>query len=205
MDLKRADGTLYLAGDYKMEDINEDGIINAKDMQVIGSPLPDFYGGFGTRLNFTGIELSMLFTYSYGNDVYNLFNQHLSSMSDLSVPVAAAKGRWISETLPGKGELPRAAYNDPSGNFNASNKWVEDGSYLKLKTLSLAYDIPLKKRSGFLKGLKVFANCNNLFTVTGYSGLDPEVFLSNDPMLRGVDTGGAPNPRSYVFGVNISL
>ena len=158
-------------------------------MQVIGSPLPDFYGGFGTRLNFTGIELSMLFTYSYGNDVYNLFNQHLSSMSDLSVPVAAAKGRWISETLPGKGELPRAAYNDPSGNFNASNKWVEDGSYLKLKTLSLAYDIPLKKRSGFLKGLKVFANCNNLFTVTGYSGLDPEVFLSNDPMLRGVDTG----------------
>lgn len=205
VDLKRADGTLYLAGDYKMEDINEDGIINAKDMQVIGSPLPDFYGGFGTRLNFTGIELSMLFTYSYGNDVYNLFNQHLSSMSDLSVPVAAAKGRWISETLPGKGELPRAAYNDPSGNFNASNKWVEDGSYLKLKTLSLAYDIPLKKRSGFLKGLKVFANCNNLFTVTGYSGLDPEVFLSNDPMLRGVDTGGAPNPRSYVFGVNISL
>lgn len=205
VDLKRADGTPYLAGDYKMQDLNGDKIINAKDMQVIGSPLPDFYGGFGTRLSYMGIELSLLFSYSYGNEVYNLFNQHLSSMSDLSTPIAAAKDRWISETLTGKGDLPRAAYNDPSGNFNASDKWVEDGSYLKLKNLSVSYEIPLRKRSGFLKGLKVFANCNNLFTVTGYSGLDPEVFLSNDPMLRGVDTGGTPNPRSYVFGVNISL
>jgi len=205
IDQKRADGTPYLAGDYKMQDINGDHIINAKDMQIIGSPLPDFYGGFGTHASFDGLELSLSFSYSYGNEVYNLFNQRLSSMSDRSVPVAAAKERWISESAPGKGDLPRAAQNDPSGNFNASDKWVEDGSYLKLKTLSISYNVPLKKRSGFLKGLKVFANCNNLFTVTNYSGMDPEVYLSTDSMLRGIDTGGTPNPRSYVFGVNISL
>lgn len=205
VNLKRSDGTPYHAGDYKMQDLNDDGFIDTEDRQVIGSPLPDFYGGFGTHLNYKGLELSMHFTYSYGNDVYNLFKQRLSSMSDLSVPLAAAKDRWLSEEHPGNGELPRAAYNDPSGNFNCSEQWVEDGSYLKMKTLSLSYNIPLKKRSGFLKGLKVFANCNNLFTVTGYSGMDPEVFISNDPMLRGVDTGGSPNPRSYVFGVNISL
>lgn len=205
VNLKRTDGSPYLAGDYQMQDINDDGFIDTEDMQVIGSPLPDFYGGFGTRLSYMGIELSMLFTYSYGNDVYNLFAQKLSSMSDLSTPVAAARDRWISEEHPGAGYLPRAAYKDPSGNFNSSDKWVEDGSYLKMKTLSLSYNVPLKKRSGFLKGLRVFANCNNLFTATGYSGMDPEVFLSTDPMLRGVDTGGSPNPRSFVFGVNISL
>lgn len=205
INLRRADGTPYLPGDYKMQDLNDDRIINVKDMQVIGSPVPKMFGGFGTELNYKGLELSALFTYSYGNDVYNLFLQHLSEMSDLSVPVATARDRWISETNPGKGDLPRAAYNDPSGNFNCSDKWVEDGSYLKLKTLSVNYNIPLKKGLGFIRGLKVFANCNNLFTISGYSGMDPEVFLSTDPMLRGVDTGGIPNPRSYVFGVNISL
>ena len=205
VNLKRTDGTPYQAGDYKMQDLNGDGYIDKTDKQVIGSPIPDFYGGFGTNLNYKGLELSIHFAYSYGNDVYNLFKQQLSSMSDLSVPVAAAKDRWISEQHPGNGNLPRAAYNDPSGNFNCSDKWVEDGSYLKMKTLSLSYNIPLKKRSGFLKGLKLFANCNNLFTVTGYSGMDPEVFISNDPILRGIDTGGSPNPRSYVFGVNSSL
>ena len=205
VDLLRPDGTAYLPGDYKKEDSNPDGIINEDDMQVIGSPLPDFYGGFGTQLNYKGLELSMLFSYSYGNDVYNLFKQRLSSMADIGVPVAEASNRWTSETNPGDGYLARSAFGDPSGNFSSSDMWVEDGSYLKLKTLSVNYTIPLKKTSGFIKGMKIFANCNNLFTVTSYSGLDPDVYLSTSPMLRGVDTGGMPNPRSYVFGINLSL
>lgn len=205
VNLLRTDGTPYLAGDYIMEDAKKDGIINELDMQVIGSPLPEFYGGFGTNLSYKGLSFSAMFSYSYGNDVYNLFKQKLNSMSDFSNQSALVNGRWISEEVNGAGYLPRAAYGDPSGNFAASDRWVEDGSYLRLKTLAVGYDIPLKNRSGFLKGIRVFANLNNLFTVTGYSGFDPEVFSSADPLLRGVDTGTSPNPRSYVFGVKIAL
>lgn len=203
--LKRADGTLYLAGDYQMEDLNHDDMINELDMQVIGSPIPDFYGGFGTNLAYKGFTFGALFSYSYGNDVYNLFRQKLNSMSDISNQSVEVMGRWISENQSGKGELPRAAYGDPSGNFNTSDKWVEDGSYLRLKSLSVSYDVPMKKRTGFVKGINLFANCNNLFTISGYSGFDPEVFSSVDPLLRGVDTGASATPKSYIFGLKIAL
>lgn len=203
--LKRADGSLYQAGDYRMQDLNGDGVINSKDMQIIGSPLPEFYGGFGSSVSYKGLALSVLFSYSYGNDVYNLLDQKMHAMEDMSNQSVDVMHRWVSAELPGNGELPRAAYGDPSGNFNTSDKWVEDGSYLRLKNLSLSYRIPLKKTTGFFKGLDVFVNCNNLFTVSGYKGFDPEVFSSVNPLLRGVDTGACPNPQSYIFGVKISL
>lgn len=203
--LKKADGTLYQGGDYIMEDINGDGVINASDRQVIGSPLPDFFGGFGTSFAYKGLSLSALFTYSCGNDVYNLFNQKLHSMSDYSNQAKDVTRRWMSPENPGDGFLPRAAYGDPSDNFMTSDRWVENGNYLKLKSLSVNYEIPLKDRTGFFKGITVFANGNNLFTLTGYSGLDPEVFSSTHPLLRGVDTGASPNARSYMFGVKLAL
>lgn len=205
VNLNRSDGLPFVAGDYRFEDLNTDGTINTEDRQVIGSPLPDFFGGFGTMLAYKGLSLDVHFTYSYGNDVYNLFKQRMSSMEDYSNQSAAVVNRWISEAQPGKGDLPRLAYGDPSGNFATSDRWVEDGSYLKLKSVTLDYNVPLKNRTGFVKGIQVFANANNLFTVTNYSGFDPEVFVSPHPMLRGVDTGASPNPRSYIFGIKLSL
>lgn len=203
--LKKADGQFYQAGDYIFEDKNKDGIINELDRQVIGSPLPDFFGGFGTSCTYKGLSFSVLFTYSYGNDIYNLFGNRLRSMTDYSNQSTDVVNRWISETHPGEGYLPRAAYGDPSHNFASSDRWVEDGSYLKMKNISVSYDIPMKNRSGFFKGLTVFANCSNVFTVTGYSGMDPEVFSSTHPLLRGVDTGASPNVRTYLFGLKLSL
>lgn len=205
ISLNRKDGLPFLPGDYKFENINGDNLINEDDRQVIGSPLPDFFGGFGTTLTYRNITLNALFSYSYGNDVYNLFAQRLSSMQDYSNQSAAVLERWISEELPGNGHLPRAAYGDPSDNFETSDRWIEDGSYLKLKSISLSYDVPLRNRGGFVKGINVFANANNLFTVTGYNGCDPETFLSADSMLRGIDTGASPTPRSYIFGIKLSL
>lgn len=109
---------------------------------------------------------------------------------------SGSSGRW---------DIPRAAYGDPSGNAVTCDRWVEDGSYLKLRSVSLNYNVPLRDRSGFIKGIDVFVNANNLFTVTGYSGFDPEVFSSVNPLLRGVDTGASPVPRSYIFGIKLSL
>ena len=203
--MKRTDGTLFQPGDYEFEDINKDGIINSKDRQIIGSPLPDFFGGFGTNFHYKNLTINALFTYSYGNDVYNLFNQKLCSMEDYSNQSSAVLHRWISPEVQGEGLLPRAAYGDPSGNFTTSDRWVEDGSYLKFKSVSVGYNVPLKNRNGFIKGIHVFANANNLFTLTGYKGFDPEVFSSVNPLLRGVDMGGSPNPRSYIFGIRLSL
>lgn len=205
VDLKKADGTPYEAGDYIFQDLNKDGIINTLDRQVIGSPLPDFFGGFGTSLAYKGLSMSLLFTYSCGNDVYNLFDHKLHSMTDYSNQASDVIYRWTSPEQPGNGFLPRAAYGDPSNNFATSDRWVEDGSYLKMKNISVSYDIPLKNTAGFFKGITVFANCNNLFTVTGYKGMDPEVYSSNHPLLRGVDTGATPNTRSYIFGLKLSL
>lgn len=205
IDVLKSDGTYYQPGDYKMENINGDNRINALDRQVIGSPLPDFYGGFGTDLRWKGMSISALFTYSCGNDVYNLFRQRMSMMADYSNQSRDVLNRWISAEKPGDGWLPRAAYGDPSGNFATSDRWVEDGSYLRLKSIAVQYDIPLKSRAGFIKGVKVSVNCSNLWTLSGYSGFDPEVFSGVDAMLKGVDFGATPTPRSYVFGLDVSF
>lgn len=205
IDVVKSDGSAYQAGDYRMEDMNGDHRINSLDRQVIGSPIPDFYGGFGTNLSWKGLAFAALFTYSYGNDVYNLFRQRMSMMADYSNQNRDVLNRWVSADNPGNGWLPRAAYGDPSNNFATSDRWVEDGSYLRLKSIAVQYDIPLKSRAGFIKGVKVSVNCNNLWTLSGYSGFDPEVFSGVDAMLRGVDTGATPSPRSYIFGLNVSF
>lgn len=205
IDVVKSDGSAYQPGDYRMEDVNEDHRINTLDRQVIGSPIPDFYGGFGTNFSWKGLAFAALFTYSYGNDVYNLFRQRMSMMSDYSNQSREVLNRWVSAENPGEGWLPRAAYGDPSDNFATSDRWVEDGSYLRLKSIAVQYDVPLKSRAGFIKGVKVSVNCNNLWTLSGYSGFDPEVFSGVDAMFRGVDTGATPSPRSYIFGLNVSF
>lgn len=205
IDVVKSDGSAYQPGDYRMEDVNGDHRINTLDRQVIGSPIPEFYGGFGTNLSWKGLSFAALFTYSYGNDVYNLFRQRMSMMSDYSNQSRDVLNRWISAERPGDGWLPRAAYGDPSDNFMTSDRWVEDGSYLRLKSIAVQYDIPLKSRTGFIKGIQVSANCNNLWTLSGYSGFDPEVFSGVDAMTRGVDFGATPSPRSYIFGLNVSF
>lgn len=205
IDVVKSDGSAYQPGDYRMEDINGDHRINTQDRQVIGSPIPEFYGGFGTNLSWKGLSFAALFTYSYGNDVYNLFRQRMSMMSDYSNQSRDVLDRWVSADKPGDGWLPRAAYGDPSGNFLTSDRWVEDGSYLRLKSIAVQYDIPLKSRAGFIKGVRLSVNCNNLWTLSGYSGFDPEVFSGVDAMTRGVDFGATPSPRSYIFGLNLSF
>lgn len=205
IDVVKSDGSEYQPGDYKMEDINGDHKINGLDRQVIGSPIPEFYGGFGTNLTWKGLSFAALFTYSYGNDVYNLFRQRLSMMSDYSNQSRDVLNRWVSAEQPGNGWLPRSAYGDPSNNFVTSDRWVEDGSYLRLKSIAVQYDVPMKNRMGFIKGVRVSVNCNNLWTLSGYSGFDPEVFSGLDPLMRGVDCGATPSPRSYIFGLNVSF
>lgn len=204
VSLSKPDGSDYKPGDYRMEDINGDHKINDADRQLIGSALPDFFGSFGTSFRFKRLSLNALFTYSAGNDIYNRFNQQMHTMKDYSNQSPDVAGRWVSPEQPGTG-LSRAAYDDPSGNSFASDLWVEDGSYLRLKNITLNYQVPVAGKLKFFRELNVYFTGENLLTFTNYSGFDPEVVSSSDPMLRGIDFGASPVPQSYVLGIKMSF
>lgn len=189
------------AGDIHFEEVAKDGIIDKKDKQIIGDPNPDFYGNISTKLVYRRFTLDALFTYSYGNDVYNYQRQMLESGADFSNQTKAMLRRWTAE-----GQVtsqPKAYYGDPMGNSRFSDRWIEDGSYVRLKTLSLAYDVPYK--NNFINGITIWTSVNNLFTVTKYLGLDPEFSARNSVYYQGVDAGFLPLSKSFYLGIKLSL
>jgi len=202
--LSKADGTSYMPGDYIVDDVNGDAKINELDRQVIGSALPTLYGGFGTTAGIGRLSLSAQFAYAYGQDVYNSFKQRMHLMSDYSNQSTAVADRWKSPTEPGAG-LSRAALGDPSANGVASDLWVEDGGYMRLKYVTVSYDINTETHLRFLRGLKLFITGENLLTISGYSGMDPEIVSYSDPLMRGIDFGASPLPKTFLMGVKISL
>jgi hypothetical protein len=204
VNLQKADGTNFKAGDYIIDDVNKDSRINDLDRQVIGSPLPTAFGNFGTVLSYKKLSFHTLFTYSVGNDIYNSFNQQMHVMKDYSNQSPDVEGRWVSTSNRGTG-LSRAAFDDPSMNGAASDLWVEDGSYLRLKNITVSYEFGLSPKIKLLKGLNVFVTAENLATFTKYDGFDPEVVTSADPMLRGIDFGASPLPKSYIIGVKMAF
>lgn len=204
VNLQKADGTNYKAGDYIIEDLNHDSKITELDRQVLGSALPDAFGNFGTFISYKRISLNTVFTYSIGNDIYNKFNQQMHSMKDYSNQSTDVERRWISESNPGSG-LSRAALDDPSSNTAPSNLWIEDGSYLRLKNITLNYQLPLPEKLRFFRAFNIYVTAENLLTFTKYSGLDPEVVASPDPMLRGIDFGASPLPQTYLIGFKMSF
>lgn len=204
VNLQKADGTNFKAGDYIVEDVNKDLRINELDRQVIGSALPEAFGNFGTFLNYKKVSFNAVFTYSVGNDIYNSFNQQMHSMKDFSNQSPEVDARWISETNQGTG-LSRAAIDDPSSNTATSNLWVEDGSYLRLKNITINYEIPLPEKMRIFRAMNVYVSAENLLTFTKYSGMDPEVITSPDPMFRGIDFGASPLPQTYMLGFKMSF
>ena len=194
-------------GDAIFEDISgangtPDGIIDAYDKQIIGNPNPDFYGNITTRISINNLELSGVLTYSYGGEVYNYLRKELESGASLANQSAAMLNRWRSEGQNGVA-LPKATYGDPMGNARFSDRWIEDGSYLKLSSIAIAYNLPIKK--GSISGVKVWLSGNNLLTLTNYLGVDPEFSYGNSTYLQGIDVGILPNSRNVSFGIKLSL
>jgi len=191
----------FKAGDMHFNDFHKDGIIDDNDRQVIGDPNPDFYGSFNSKIVFMNFTLELFFTYSYGNDLYNALRAELESGSLFMNQTTAMLNRWFYEGQ--QTTQPRVAYLDPMGNARFSDRWIEDGSYLRFKTLSLGYTVPLK--STVIKGLNVWISANNLFTLTNYLGRDPEVSVKNDILYQGIDNGVLPLTRNYFVGITMNL
>ncbi len=191
----------FSAGDILYEDYYQDGIIDAKDKQIIGDPNPDIYGTISSKWMFKQFTLNALFTYSYGNDVYNYYRQLLESGSDFINQTTVMANRWVAE-----GQLtnqPKATYGDPMGNSRFSDRWIEDGSFLRLKTLTLSYQLPLK--NNYIKEINFWASGGNLFTITNYLGKDPEFSARNSVFYQGIDAGLIPQTRTYTLGIRIDL
>jgi TonB-linked SusC/RagA family outer membrane protein len=193
------------AGDVRFVDVVrngvKDGIIDANDKQVIGNPNPDLYGSFTNKFSYKNLMLTALFTFSYGNDVYNYQRSLLESGKDFSNQTLSMLNRWTSENQ--VTNQPRATYGDPMGNARFSDRWIEDGSYLRLKSLILSYNLPVKSR--LLQSINVWASANNLLTFTKYLGLDPEFSNQNSVLYQGVDAGMLSAGKSYNVGVKFSL
>lgn len=193
--------TYFQAGDVIFEDFTKDGILDEKDKQIIGDPNPDFYGNISTKLSYKRLTLGALFTYSYGNDVYNYLRSQLESGSDFSNQTKAMLQRW---TANGQNTTqPRSVYGDPMGNARFSDRWIEDGSFLRLKSVSLSYAIPIE--NVFIKGLEFSISANNLFLFTNYLGLNPESSVSDKVLYQGIDNGLIPQTPSYFLGLRVNL
>ena len=141
------------------------------------------------------------FNYSLGNDVYNYYRQQLESGSNFYNQTTAMLNRWVIDGQ--QTSTPRIAYGDPMGNARFSDRWIEDGSYLKLKTIQLVYNIPVS--ASWLQGLTVWASAENVLTLTKYLGNDPEFSVSNNVLYQGVDAGLLPQTRSFHLGVKVNL
>jgi len=176
-------------------------VLNESDMTVIGDPNPDWYGSIVNNFRWKQFSLNTVFTYSIGNDVYNAVRANLESMTGYDNQTVNITNRWMKE-----GHIthtPKAVWGDPMGNSRFSDRWIEDGSYLRLKSVSLSYDIPLKLN--FVRSFQVYATGLNLITFTKYLGYDPEFSALQSPLYYGIDLGMTPQPRSFVIGVKLGL
>ena len=191
----------FKAGDVHFVDINGDGVISEADKTIIGNPNPDIYGNIFANINWKNLTLHIGFNYSLGNDIYNYQRSLLEAGSNFYNQTTAMTNRWRAEGQ--ITDMPRIAYGDPMGNARFSDRWIEDGSYLRMKTLRLSYKVPVS--FSWLQGLGVWAEANNLFTVTHYLGNDPESSVANAVLYQGIDAGNVALGRTFTLGLKINL
>ena len=194
----------FAAGDMRFVDLNGDGVIDANDKTIIGDPNPDIYGNIFLNLNWKRFTLGATFNYSLGNDVYNYQRSVLNSGSTLYNQQVAEIAHWRYEGQ--VTDLPRLCYGDPMGNNRFSDRWIEDGSYLRLKNVKLTYQVPVPESwQSWLQGISVWAEGGNLFTLTKYLGSDPEFSVNNHQLFQGIDCGNIAQGRTFSMGVKINL
>ena len=193
--------TPFEAGDVKFVDQDGNGIINLQDRVIIGNPNPDLYGNISSNLMYKNFSLSATLNYSLGNDVYNYQRSLLEGASSFYNQTTAVTNRWKTEG--DITDMPRASYGDPKGNNRFSDRWIEDGSYIRLKDITLAYNVPVK--ASWLQGLTVWCAGTNLLTFSKYLGSDPEFSFSNNVLYQGIDNGLLGQSRSFQLGVKINL
>jgi TonB-dependent starch-binding outer membrane protein SusC len=196
-------GDTLKGGDAIYQDFNHDGIINDQDRVLIGNANPLFFGGLNSDLSFKNFRLTLFIQFYYGNDIINGMRYILERMQSSDNQAISSLRRWRKQ-----GDItnmPRAL-SGSDRNSQGSTRWIEDGSYVRLKYITLAYRFPRPWVQRLkLSGVDAFFTANDLFTFTKYTGADPEISLTpfgNDPAFIGVDRGLNPRSRGYTLGIN---
>ena len=214
-------------GDVKYKDINGDGKIDQNDMTIIGNPWPKLTGGFTNTFSYKGIDLSILIIGTYGNDVYNYIAAEASNPNNINLSrnLMVKALDYAKITTDGNGNpvlenpqtrVPRISNNQLSSDNNfgkITDRFLEDGSYLRLKNVSLSYNLPARilKSTRVIKGLKATISGQNLFTLTRYTGYDPEIGAyvgtgaQSNNQASGIDFGRYPLTRMYSATINVNF
>lgn len=190
-------------GDIRFKDLDGNGVIDINDQTYIGNPTPEFAYGWNGDVEWKGIGLNIFFQGSYGNDIYN--NTLRYDFIAANRP-ASVLDRW---TGPGtSNDEPRVSHSDPNQNARISDRFVEDGSYLRLKTLQLSYTFPARwSRKVGINKCKVYLSGHNLLTFTNYKGFDPEIgnVSTENSLELGIDRGFYPQARTIMGGASITF
>ena len=192
-------------GHWKFKDLNGDGVITSEDREIIGNPNPDFFFGWNNDFRYKNLSLNIFIQGSYGNDILNSLGTILNSgfqdsQSYKNQTLDWYQNRWTPQNPTNDIRYP--SLNSPSP--QAGNYMVEDGSYIRLKNVSLRYDVPI--RNSFFSRIQMFVTGTNLITITDYSGFDPEVSsLGSNTLAPGVDLGVYPRQKTYTLGFNFEF
>ncbi len=186
-------------GDIRYVDVNGDGAITAADKTKIGDPFPQFTLGWNLNLSYKNIDLSV-FTYaSIGNDLYRAYERN----ANYSNKYRSVLARWTGEGSTNDARNPRYSFTDANSNIRVSDRYVEDGSFVKIKNIQLGYTFPASITNKLMNRLHVYIQVRNAYTFTKYSGFDPEI--AGGILDTGIDRGAYPQARTYAFGLDIKL
>ncbi len=193
-------------GDVKYVDVNGDGVIDERDLTFIGSPHPNFTFGFTNTFNFKGVDVSIFIQGSQGGKILNYVRRSTEGMDKLYTnQLASVLDRYSAENP--TGSLPRLVPGSDNPNLAISDRFIEDGSYIRIQNVSIGYTLPTSLLHNFkVTRFRVYATVQNLKTFTNYSGFDPEIGSFNQKaLLMNIDNGRYPQPRTYTFGLNVEF
>lgn len=198
--------TSSAVGSIKMKDINGDHVIDENDRTFIGDPNPDFLMGFHNRFEYGNFDLNLSITGSYGGEIIRPAHwAYLTNMDGARHILAEAMDRWRSEENPGSGKFPTTKAGTTVMGRNVNTQWVEDGSYLSLKSISLGWKWDLPTTS-LLKNIRIYGAVQNVFFISNYTGMNPEISLDGlNGRSIGIDENAYPVPRTYSLGLNVTF